>query len=80
MKDLLPHDAAIDLSNCAREPIHTPGHVQAHGALFVLEIAFIVTKTLQKKVGEKSEADAAILKVVLNYLQVVSFAAVIDFS
>jgi hypothetical protein len=50
------------------------------GALFVLEIAFIVTKTLQKKVGEKSEADAAILKVVLNYLQVVSFAAVIDFS
>ena len=28
---------AIDLSNCDREPIHTPGAIQAHGALLVVD-------------------------------------------
>ena len=28
--------AAVDLSACDREPIHTPGRVQPHGALLAL--------------------------------------------
>ena len=34
---LLPADASVDLTNCDREPIHTPGGVQPHGALVVLD-------------------------------------------
>ncbi len=31
------HDGqAVDLSNCDREPIHVPGRIQGHGALFAL--------------------------------------------
>lgn len=33
----LPYGSSIDLTNCEREPIHTPGHVQSHGVLFVVE-------------------------------------------
>ena len=33
---VLPGEAAVDLAECAREPIHTPGSVQPHGALLVL--------------------------------------------
>lgn len=29
--------AAVDLSNCDREPIHIPGSIQAHGALLAFE-------------------------------------------
>ena len=29
-------DTAIDLTNCDREPIHTPGSIQPHGVLLVL--------------------------------------------
>lgn len=32
---LLPPGTPIDLDNCAREPIHLPGRVQAHGAVLV---------------------------------------------
>jgi chemotaxis family two-component system sensor kinase Cph1 len=31
------HETAIDLSNCDREPIHIPGQIQAHGALFAID-------------------------------------------
>jgi two-component system, chemotaxis family, sensor kinase Cph1 len=34
--ELLPAGAAIDLTNCDREPIHVPGAIQPHGALLVL--------------------------------------------
>ncbi|MEZ6189359.1 MAG: ATP-binding protein [Planctomycetota bacterium] len=30
-------EPAVDLNNCDREPIHTPGKVQAHGALLVVD-------------------------------------------
>lgn len=33
----LPYKTPIDLSNCEKEPIHTPGQIQAHGALWVVE-------------------------------------------
>jgi two-component system, chemotaxis family, sensor kinase Cph1 len=32
---LLPPGTPIDLANCAREPIHTPGAIQPHGVLLV---------------------------------------------
>jgi len=51
----------------------------ALGAIVVFVIAYLVTQTLKKKVGEKRHEDASILKVMLNYFQVVSFAAVIEF-
>ena len=35
MKQLLS-DTTVDLTNCAREPIHIPGSIQPHGMLFVL--------------------------------------------
>lgn len=40
MTDLLARSApveALDLSACDREPIHVPGSIQPHGALFVVE-------------------------------------------
>ena len=48
-------------------------------ALVTLVIAYLVAQTLKKKVGEKGKDDASILKVALNYLQMASFAAVVDF-
>lgn len=33
----MPTPETVDLSNCAREPIHTPGKIQAHGFLLALE-------------------------------------------
>lgn len=30
-------DPRVDLSNCEREPVHTPGHVQPHGALLAAD-------------------------------------------
>ena len=30
---------AVDLTNCDREPIHIPGHIQAHGVLLVFDAA-----------------------------------------
>ncbi len=32
-----PPGGAVDLANCAREPIHTPGAVQPHGAVLVID-------------------------------------------
>lgn len=34
---------SIDLSNCDNEPIHTPGAIQSHGFLIVLDKSFIIT-------------------------------------
>ncbi|WP_224243948.1 ATP-binding protein [Hyalangium gracile] len=36
-KGTLPPGQKIDLTNCDREPIHIPGHIQAHGVLLALE-------------------------------------------
>jgi len=33
----LPYKTPIDLSNCEKEPIHIPGQIQAHGALWVVD-------------------------------------------
>lgn len=35
-KNTLPPGQKIDLSNCDREPIHIPGHIQAHGLLLAV--------------------------------------------
>eukprot|EP00740_Mantoniella_antarctica_P005925 CAMPEP_0181348918 /NCGR_PEP_ID=MMETSP1106-20121128/446_1 /TAXON_ID=81844 /ORGANISM="Mantoniella antarctica, Strain SL-175" /LENGTH=1640 /DNA_ID=CAMNT_0023461271 /DNA_START=149 /DNA_END=5073 /DNA_ORIENTATION=+ len=51
----------------------------ALGALVVFVIACLVSQTLKKKVGQTSGEGASILKVALNYLQVASFAAAVDF-
>ena len=40
--DLAADVAPIDLSNCAREPIHIPGLIQPHGFLLVLERSSLV--------------------------------------
>ena len=37
--NLLPAGTLVDLTTCDREPIHTPGQIQAHGVLLVLERA-----------------------------------------
>lgn len=34
---LLPQPGAVDLANCADEPIHIPGLIQPHGALLVFD-------------------------------------------
>jgi light-regulated signal transduction histidine kinase (bacteriophytochrome) len=39
---LLPPGTAIDLDNCAREPIHTPGAIQPHGVLLVARAGDLV--------------------------------------
>lgn len=38
----LPSGQKIDLSNCDREPIHIPGHIQAHGVLLALDPSRLV--------------------------------------
>ncbi|HEY0711475.1 MAG TPA: hypothetical protein VGF45_02300, partial [Polyangia bacterium] len=35
--NFISHETPVDLSNCDREPIHIPGQIQAHGALFAVE-------------------------------------------
>jgi light-regulated signal transduction histidine kinase (bacteriophytochrome) len=35
--DVMARPAPVDLSNCDREPIHTPGAIQPHGMLFVCD-------------------------------------------
>lgn len=39
MTDLLPYGTTIDLTSCDREPIHTPGQIQSHGVLLVIDPA-----------------------------------------
>jgi chemotaxis family two-component system sensor kinase Cph1 len=36
-QNTLPPGQKIDLSNCDREPIHIPGHIQPHGLLLVVD-------------------------------------------
>jgi len=38
-------DAAVDLTNCDREPIHIPGLIQPHGVLLALSPSLTVTQT-----------------------------------
>lgn len=33
----VPNDEPIDVTNCDREPIHTPGSIQPHGAILLLD-------------------------------------------
>ncbi len=76
-ESLLPPGVAIDLSNCEREPIHIPGHVQAHGVLLALQpttleilqasantVAFLgreVASLLGRPISEMLAADALAL-------------------
>lgn len=34
---LLSYGTPVDLTNCDREPIHVPGHIQSHGVLLALD-------------------------------------------
>ncbi|HET8910125.1 MAG TPA: hypothetical protein VFN23_01590, partial [Ktedonobacteraceae bacterium] len=34
---LIGHGIAVDLSNCAQEPIHIPGRIQPHGILLAIK-------------------------------------------
>ncbi len=44
--------AAVDLSACAREPIHIPGSIQPHGLLFVLRASDLSVIQVSENVGE----------------------------
>ncbi|AUX42499.1 histidine kinase [Sorangium cellulosum] len=44
--------APVDLTNCDREPIHIPGSVQPHGALFVLQEPELVVTQVSANVGQ----------------------------
>ncbi|WP_437493714.1 ATP-binding protein [Sorangium sp. So ce1014] len=41
----------VDLTNCDREPIHIPGAIQPHGALFVLQEPALVVTQVSANVG-----------------------------
>jgi len=47
-----PPEAPVDLANCADEPIHTPGRVQPHGALFVLDEPGLNVRRASANAGE----------------------------
>ncbi|GGJ26739.1 ATP-binding protein [Deinococcus roseus] len=56
--ELLPPDSPIDLSNCDREPIHTPGVIQPHGALLVMQEDFRIVQVsanVQEVLGLRPE-------------------------
>src|SRR5579883_2688249 len=46
-----PHVAAADLESCAREPIHTPGSIQPHGALLVVRPADLTVTQASENVA-----------------------------
>ncbi|MBP2549522.1 light-regulated signal transduction histidine kinase (bacteriophytochrome) [Neorhizobium galegae] len=35
----MPHNSQVDLTNCDREPIHTPGSIQPYGCLLVTDMS-----------------------------------------
>jgi chemotaxis family two-component system sensor kinase Cph1 len=49
---LLPPGSVIDLTTCAREPIHVPGAVQPHGALLVVRRADTVVVQATANAGQ----------------------------
>ncbi|HEY0710872.1 MAG TPA: GAF domain-containing protein, partial [Polyangia bacterium] len=49
--NFISHETPVDLSNCDREPIHIPGQVQAHGALFAVERATGLIVQVSDNVG-----------------------------
>jgi len=52
MIKVVPTNNAVDISNCAEEPIHIPGMIQPHGLLLVFdETGFVINQ-----VSENSEA------------------------
>jgi two-component system, chemotaxis family, sensor kinase Cph1 len=60
VQEPLPYGHAIDTSNCDREPIHIPGHIQAHGVLLVLhpgELTLLqVSDNVRAYLGQPVEA------------------------
>lgn len=45
-------ESVVDLSNCAREPIHIPGRVQPHGVLFALREPDLVVVQVSANVAD----------------------------
>ena len=41
----------VDLSNCDREPVHIPGHVQPHGALLAVDPRKLIVEQVSANVG-----------------------------
>ena len=46
-------DSPVDLTNCDREPIHTPGAIQPHGALLVLREPDLLIVQASENTGER---------------------------
>ncbi|MCW2993176.1 MAG: multi-sensor signal transduction histidine kinase [Conexibacter sp.] len=55
MSDLLAPGTPIDLENCAREPIHTPGAIQPHGFLLAARAGDMVVVQASANAGELLE-------------------------
>ena len=47
-----PVNCAVDLSNCAREPIHIPGMIQPHGLLLALDESGLIIRQASENSGE----------------------------
>ena len=62
----LPYKTPIDLSNCEKEPIHIPGQIQAHGALWVVDRQtrriVQVSSNIAQFVGKMVDEDHPILE------------------
>lgn len=60
----LTPDDRLDLNNCDREPIHIPGSIQPHGALFALADTgelVLASENLREFLGEEEGADVRAL-------------------
>ena len=55
-----PQQAGVDLSTCAREPIHIPGSIQPHGVLFAFSAADLtvtqVSANVERFIGRTAES------------------------
>src|SRR3954453_19191641 len=55
-----PPQDGVDLSTCAREPIHIPGSIQPHGVLFALSAADLtvtqVSANVERFIGRNAES------------------------
>ncbi len=52
MEEHVLNDATADLAACAREPIHIPGAIQPHGALFTLDPPDFVVLQASRNIGD----------------------------
>src|ERR1700712_3893542 len=62
-------DFQVDLSNCDTEPIHTPGQIQSHGFLIVIDQEGLIRFSSDNIVNFIGNSPAELLGKPLQYIE-----------